>query len=134
MSDYWKNYLKEIREKKHLLASKNNVQRKKKKIKVHLTYKTATKLRNTPAYQRLRASVILKSGGSCKQCGVKTVNLFAHHIVPVYENPSKIMKQKNMIAVCGPCHEMFHPWLKRPNAKQQQDCDNLDDTYRQMFR
>jgi thymidylate synthase (FAD) len=45
---------------------------------------------------------------TCQACGVRGGKLHAHHIIPVWLEPSRAREIGNLISVCGSCHARIH--------------------------
>jgi thymidylate synthase (FAD) len=47
---------------------------------------------------------------TCQRCGLRGSEhqLHAHHLVPVYADPSQAYKIENLVTLCQPCHALIH--------------------------
>jgi thymidylate synthase (FAD) len=49
-----------------------------------------------------------RNGYHCQACGVGSTTLHAHHILPVWLDPSRAMDVTNLASICGTCHRAIH--------------------------
>lgn len=80
------------------------------------TYRRAEKtqpwrkyIAHTRKYKEWRKSVLIRDGGVCRECwGKKHIknrkNLEVHHIIPIYDDKTKMFKLWNGITLCRKCH------------------------------
>ena len=54
------------------------------------------------------AKVHAQYGYTCQKCGRKGGRLHAHHIVPVYADPTRAFEIGNLISLCDQCHRATH--------------------------
>lgn len=59
------------------------------------------------ASRLLSRKVFERDNYSCKNCG-RNQKLHAHHIIPIYQDPSKALDMENLITLCRPCHTYLH--------------------------
>ncbi|BDU78760.1 FAD-dependent thymidylate synthase [Mesoterricola sediminis] len=48
------------------------------------------------------------NGGICQACGERSEALHAHHIIPVWMDPSRAFDAGNLASVCSTCHRTIH--------------------------
>lgn len=49
-----------------------------------------------------------RNGQACQACGTPGVPLHAHHIVPVWMDPTRSLDVTNLTSLCEPCHRNVH--------------------------
>ncbi|MFN6976550.1 MAG: HNH endonuclease [Gemmobacter sp.] len=78
----------------------------------------------TPRWRALRAEVIERDGGACRQCGARG-RLEVDHIKPVRTHPALAWAKTNLQCLCPACHaaktrvECGHPTLPEPRRDWQ---------------
>ncbi len=73
-------------------------------------------------YQKWRKSVFKRDDYTCQICGKKGIELNAHHIDTVYNNPKLIFNKKNGKTLCKKCHIELHKkigWGKIKNENKK---------------
>ncbi|MDP1830843.1 MAG: FAD-dependent thymidylate synthase [Geothrix sp.] len=57
---------------------------------------------------RQAPAVHVANGNLCQVCGHASLDLHAHHIIPVWMDPERALDVTNLASVCGPCHREVH--------------------------
>lgn len=69
----------------------------------------ARRLRHSWAWARTAKAVKRRDGGVCLVClargAAQAGGLEVHHIVPVKDDPDRLLDESNLITLCAACHE-----------------------------
>ena len=69
----------------------------------------ARRLRHSWAWARTAKAIKRRDGGVCLVClargAAQTSDLEVHHIVPVKDDPDRLLDESNLITLCAACHE-----------------------------
>ena len=75
----------------------------------------ARKFYKSPAWKRMRAYVIKRDGGLCRECwgqGRLTPAAEVHHIIEItpdnIDDPDVALNPENLISLCRECHKARH--------------------------
>lgn len=74
-------------------------------------------------WQNLRMLALINADEKCEACGSKN-RLHGHHIR--YRDPLESCTPDDIMALCAPCHDKFHDWLKE--KKKRPEYFNRTDT------
>ena len=65
-------------------------------------------------WKHKRKQILKRDGYLCQECkrfGKTTEATMVHHITPVEVSPERLWDSRNMVSLCGPCHETMHDRL-----------------------
>lgn len=65
--------------------------------------------------RKMSNKVYKKYNYTCQKCGISSINLCCHHIIPVVQDISKAYDFDNLICVCRNCHNEIHKSLENEN-------------------
>lgn len=76
---------------------------------------------NGPAWEAVRKRILKRARGKCEKCRARSSTLQVHHLT--YDRLGK-ERDADLLAVCGPCHQAFHPEKQflRPYFVGEFDC------------
>lgn len=70
------------------------------------------KFYKTTAWLKKRREILQRDNFECQKCKEKGQQMQAqtvHHIVHLRDNKELALVDKNLMSVCGPCHNELHP-------------------------
>lgn len=62
-------------------------------------------------WKHKRITILKRDGYKCRECtryGKTTEATMVHHIRPLESNPELALDNKNLISLCGSCHNEMH--------------------------
>ena len=71
-------------------------------------YPEHLKVRHSPEMKRLTREALKRDNRSCKDCEIRNVKLFVHHIKPFSIYPELRLEINNLITLCHKCHKRRH--------------------------
>ena len=76
------------------------------------------KLYHSKDYYKWRRVVFIRDDFTCQNCGIRSINIEAHHIKPWREYPELIYEISNGITYCKSCHCIIEPRHKKQEVSK----------------
>ena len=99
-------------------------QRTKRTVTIKKKYNTYEEFLDSPEWKRIRKFILLRDDGKCRLCNNPATQV--HHLM--YTTKAGIYHTErlfNLIAICQPCHDHWHPTAIRSIIHEKEYKDKI---------